>query len=489
MLRRFGRILSSVLLGLSATSAAAQSGGPLAFDADIADWQLADFDGDRDNDFVVFTGYGATRSAVFVFQGDDGVFSERVAIKLPSDAIAFCLGAFTKTRGSDLALLSPTGVRILAISAERKVALAPEPHAVETLFRGSGFGAPALLHWPTDVDGDGFDDVHVPTDHGLTVLFGAGNGAFAATGASLPLGGERYAQTSAEGGVELVRSYPRAVFSNVAGSPLADVAWFDERGFSAFVQESPRRFAPAPIVFPLAWLSSGEASGVVEQTDVQLADVDADGAGDLILARMQTRDGQILDMTTTLVVLVNTRADPIFPRAPSTALKLKGVVGLGPTLVDVDADGKLDLVYGTYAQGLGDAVSRLFSRVPVSVHIHRGTGAARTPFPTAPDLSVKSAVDADDFERFGARTTLSAVNDFDGDGLVDFVEISRRKDGRTAAVRPGGMRGKKFDFAAEPRKSVELGDFDDLSCRTLRSGGPCAFIVRKKNVLIVVRVP
>jgi hypothetical protein len=454
------------------------------FGAPLADWQLVDLSGDGRSDVLAFfDGGGGPRSVVVALQQPDGSFAKSAPVALPADVVSLVFGSFARAAGYDVALISTAGVALLTIDAAGAPSIGPVILKVQNLFRAPTAQAPAVWHWPMDIDKDGRHDVFIPGDEGVVVAFGDGKGGFNGKTVLLPIAGQRYVEEASDGAFDFVRSYPRPVFDDVAGDGGLDLVWFDEAGLFFVTQTAPRIFADVPRQFALSWVSGGDAVGLVEQTDVQLADVDRNGKADLVLAKMQARDGQIGDMQTTLVVLVNDGTEAAFKRQPQTALKLKGIVGVGPKVVDVNKDGRVDLVLGTYAGGLSDAVSRVFSRVPVTLYAHYGTGNPKAPFSNAPDFSVKESLSSDDFEAWGARASLGLWSDFDGDDVVDLFTMVRSGQERTAAVRLGTVEGARLVVRGKPAWTKRADDIEGASIRVIRGDDRAALVLERKQSL------
>lgn len=484
------RIVTAILTfaTIAATpSLSAQQKTPVTFAAPILDWNVIDLTGDGRADFFAITcADGMPREFVIAVQGTDGTFKTAPAIGCPADVVSFAIGTFLDDKKKVIALLSPDSVRLLAASGDGRMTIAPPCASIPHLFRSPSGGPPGIWHWNTDIDGDGHDDLFVPTDDGLLLLFGDGKGGFAETRTTIPIDSVREIDDSSAGAFDVIRSAPRPVFEDIAGDAALDVAWFDEKGLSFIEQVSPRVFAKAPRRFALPWLSGRSADGLVEQTDVSLADIDGDKKADLLLSKMQAKDGNITDMQTTLVCLMNDGSETAFPREPQLALRLKGIVGLGPRIRDLDGDGTPDLIYGTYAGGLTDAIARIFSRVPVTVFVHSGTGKKKTPFAASPDFTTKFTIDTKDFERFGARASLALGEDFDGDGIGDLYTMKADDEGPVLRVQRGSVSARKYGVAEKPLFTAKIGDFTGISFRRIHDDKKTAILVVHERTIDII---
>ena len=471
------------------------------FGADLLDWHAFDWSGDERTDFLgILEDDSGLRRVALAVQNSDGTFGSPQTTNMPKGATAIVLGSWTRPTGTDIGFVHPGGVTLITASDKSDAAKTPttRPDFVpaRTLFRAAGDGAPAFWHWPTDIDDDGTDDLFLPTEDGLAVWFGQRGGTFE-TPVTLPIPGERTIDRHG-GFVRVTRSYPRPVFANVVGDTRLDLAWFDESGLTGIEQTAPKKFAATkPVRFPLPWIASREQVGVLEQTDVDLEALDSDIEDDLVLARMRTETG-LAEAQTTIFMLLNRRGakekndakdgkTDLFSRSPDAAVRAKGIVGVGPHFVDLDRDGVRDLVYVTYASKVGQALSRLFNRVPVKLFIHNGRTTGNR-YSGTPDQTLKLDVPRGDFERWSARNSVFLRDDVTGDDVVDLVHVTRKSGKRSVTVRPGVLSDGNYSIADDASFAHAAPDVEDVSVRTLTETGPASIVVVGKKSITVLWV-
>ena len=256
--------------------AASQTVTRVDHDERIEDWYIFDLDGDGNRDLLtLFERKNAGQRFSYARQISDRNFAPGQAGVMPK-AVAFALGSFRRQPSSEIAVIAPQDVVLWGLNDKNRLAALAPVSSTPSLARTPLDDTPPFFHWATDVDGDGRDDLFLPGDEGVAIHFGAGQGRFTAP-LVIPLDGERVVDARTSGFLDFVRSYPRPVFADLDGDARLELCWFDEQGFAFLAQTEPRVFDPKPRRLALDWLSSQAASGLVEQTDVALEDLDGDG--------------------------------------------------------------------------------------------------------------------------------------------------------------------------------------------------------------------
>ncbi|MCB9833125.1 MAG: VCBS repeat-containing protein [Planctomycetes bacterium] len=458
----------------------------LDFGRPIDDWFIFDLDGDSWREVLVFHDPDPDgRPFSLAHRAGDAWTIERGSI--PRSVVSLALGRFGLGDGYQLALIHPDHVDFLARDGGGALAVVGPRLDFTNLIRSPLAGVPGFWHWPTDIDGDGHDDLFLPGDDGLVLHFGDGAGGFSPP-LLLGMAGSRRVTRDSAGHLDFLRSYPRPVFSDLDADGRRDLAWFDSEGLTAWMQRKARVFdAEKPLTFKLPWLASLDSDGILEQTEVDLRDVDGDGRPDLFLSRMSTPATGLGDLRTTLVVLLN-RPEEFFARRPDFALKVQGVIGNGPDFRDVDGDGALDLVYGSYGAGISDALQRMMGTVKVAFRIHRGTPKAASPFELQPSRLLDLDLSKDDFGRWGARRNFAVGTDLDGDGIGDLFRMADAGGGRHRLLVFKGGRKKDGElvFADEASASLDAGTFETLSLRSMRPGASTDLVLIRERSLGLV---
>ena len=455
------------------------------FGRDIDDWFIFDLNGDVHREILGF--YPPARGQrPFAIGFLKDKRWEMIHHHMSTRVVAMVLGEFGFGPGRQIALIEPERVRFL-VFRDTSFSLAPKELSFRCIIRSPLAAPPGFWHWATDVDGDGHDDLYLPGDDGIVFFFGRGRGEFSKP-LEIPFAGTRVIEDESTGHLDFERSYPRPIMKDINNDQLPDLCWFDESGLS-FLLQGPRREFPAKNrkTFDLAWVSGDKAGDLLEQTNTELADVNGDGLLDLFLSRMSTPASGITDMRTTLVLLLN-QGGGEFLKRPDFALRIRGIIGNGPTLTDLNGDGTPDLVFGSYGTSVSDALQRAMGHVKVQFHAYMGRPNRKSPFRPQPDFSRDFRVAKADYENWGVRNNVILSEDLNGDGTSDLFVMTPKGGGHQISVFAGHVdRKQKLTFAEKPFLSSNVKDVSTVTFRTLTTGEPVRCVVIQKNALLVLK--
>ncbi|MEE9392720.1 MAG: VCBS repeat-containing protein [Planctomycetota bacterium] len=482
-------LLAWILAALPTIHAQSQKTTPLTFAFEV--WHLIDLNDDGLVDaLLVGENHPGGRPLAVAWGQTDGSFLQSPTTNISAATSAMAFGQFGGG-GMGVAAISPSSVQIwragskagkpLSLTLNGQVEI---KHA--SLFRAPLRKVPHLWHWPLDIDGDQQDDLFLPVATGVAWFKGQKKG-LSPQSKLLPLPGRRSVARDGRGAFMYQRDLPSPTMADIDGDGRSDLAWFDADGLHYYLQPKPGQFDLAnPGLFALPWLASGTADGVIEQTDIGLEDLDGDGRADLVLSRMRSKAGEVSDMETTIVILLNRGGKDPFPRQPDTVIRTKGVVGIGPHARDIDGDGMTDLVIGTYGARLADAVSRFFGVVPVVLRLYRGRRGDSGPFDSAPSLEHKLKVAVADFDRWSGRNAAHFQHDFDGDKIVDLVVMRRQGKKHVFELFPGRGKGGGYKLASKATRSISLLQFEGFGARRFGQDGVARLITVGKRSLTTI---
>ncbi|MBN1443084.1 MAG: VCBS repeat-containing protein [Planctomycetes bacterium] len=307
---------------------------------------LSDLDLDGDIDLLV----GANESGLLILDGDGhGGLSHRQTILPAESGAGVAVGSLNEDPYPDVVFCDRRGDFVYSLLGEAGGGLgSPVAHAVSF---GATYGSVCL----EDLDGDGHTDaiVDVGGSRPVTLLYGEGDGTFAAAGQIPPvLGG----LSSAGRGVAALE---------VSGDGIPDVAELDFAAGKIHVWRGlGGRSFDDPVSISLGYQPDG----------LTTADFDGDGDRDLACTVEDTELGGI--ERPAIIVLWNT-AQPDFPSRDTHILSRDARC---LTAGDLDASSRLDVVasYGglaTYfSPASGEGAGEILKVIPAAGPLAGGTG-------------------------------------------------------------------------------------------------------------------
>jgi hypothetical protein len=450
--------LVTLLLGCVATAPAQ---APLVIisvapSGPYADLTEVDLDGDGLLDLVFVLPGPPTSLETYLQKGDGTGFERGISLAFPKGVAAIALADLLPGPGHDVALLSARGVDVVGGDGDA----APVRWLEADLMFPVGFrGVPRHWGWGRDVNEDGHDDLLLPGLDRDLIALGGPEGRPKGSPKPLPHPVARQdLGRSRQGLLEHRRYRPRVEWARVLPGPPVP-SWLEPHGLVALGLEGEEGFAPTPtVVFPLKPFSQ-EGLGLLSRTDVDLADLDGDGLADFLLTRTEARGGVVPERRTDLLIFLNRRKAPE-ATVPSQVILLPGVLSSGPDLLDLDGDGRLDLVLSTFAGDMKSELGRqILGRVRLDYHAYLGTGSS-PPFPRSPTLTETDTLDLDTFETWDLRHRRLFGKDWTGDGRPDLVTVEVDEGKTTVRVRPatGSLSEGASEAFGEDGPSIGLAD-------------------------------
>ncbi len=449
----------------------------------IDDWFIFDLDGDGETEILAF--FPLTEAgrpfALARRKGDSYTIERSVMAK---DVVSMALGDFGMMAGRQIALMHPNKVTFLG-EKDGKLISVGRPISFRNIIRSPQVNPPGFWHWQSDIDNDGLDDLYLPGDEGIIVVYGEGKGKFTPP-QLIDFLGSRRIETDSAGHLDFERSYPRPSFLDINGDNLVDLCWFDEKGLSFLPQGEKRTFDKKSLrSFDLAWLSAKDVSGVVENTEIKLEDLNGDERPDLFLTKMTTPAAGITKMKTTIVILLNQGMGD-FTKRPDFALRVGGIIGSGPYLTDLDGDGTRDIVFGSYGTSVSDALQRALGNVKVKFNIYLGRKGKSTPFAAQPSFSQSFRIPKSDYTNWGVRNNFVLNEDLNADGIADQFRLTPSKGGHIISVHPGMKTKSGIQFSEQPFLKTEAKGFKNFTFRTMKVGKPVCLVLINKTSLATV---
>lgn len=374
--------------------------------------------------------------AVFRHRDEEPLFARQPdqTWSLRRDACCLLAADLNAAPGDEILVLCPDGLHSVAPGQRASEVVVSEPSFFS-------FSSDATLdHWPLglDLDGDGRDEIILPTPSGYAV-WGRKNGE----AARLTRRGEirlqaqerfapRFEQRFLSRLLTRISYLPCVVAGDENADGRLDLISIDGRGLLVFRQRPDGSFPADPdLVGQLSGLQGDAAAGgngrqsgaMLETVRVVVEDIDGDGRLDVLASRSGGPTGLLSDMRTRFMVFMGRRDGWFGRQRPDRLLSLRGL-SVNPSLVDCDGDGKLDLVASSLRTDMLANLKRaLVNSVTVTYVVFRGTGDGRI-FDSEPFFQRDVEIPMDHLDAGGSAPLLFFNGDFDGDGQHDLLELT-----------------------------------------------------------------
>ncbi len=408
-----------------------------------------DLDGDRFGDVLFIEGRRAS-----AFFGSKAGFARtpELAFDLPLDAVFVDIGDLEGDGARELFLLGRHGVATISFSGRTAHAPVATP-GLEVQDPLIGFVPDSDVMWNDfvlDVDGVGAEDVVLPTVAGDRIALRGTPAAGFTDGGIVPVAAIGDVDLAGDSDLREIRQtlvLPRLFAGNVLGDSARELLTFDGRSVRVF--ERPSEPGPWREVLDRS-LYTGEASfaeRVFSSRNVRVADLDKSGRADVVV--VQAERGEIDFFRTP----PGNETEPLSDRR---VLRLDGFL-LPPKLIDLDADGRIDLLAPatdkiSALSAMRVFLSRAFTMRYAIFKNREPARFARTPdamreirFPLEYETGGNSP-------RVMHRMTYTFDADVDGDGLKDFVS-------KQSATELAVCRGEKGGtFESKPSRTIAIDD-------------------------------
>ena len=371
--------------------------------------------------------------AVFRHRNEEPLFARQPDQVWPLRGDACCLlsADVNALPGNEILVLCPDGLHSVAPTSTK---VASEPSFFS-------FSSDATLdYWPLgrDLDGDGMDELILPTPSGYAVW-----GRKSGEAAQLTRRGEirlqaqerfapRFEQRFLSRLLTRISYLPCIVAGDENADGRLDLISIDGRGLLVFRQRSDGSFPADPdLMGKLSGLqgsaaaggSGGQAGEKLETVRVVVQDIDGDGRLDVLASRSGGDPGLLSDMRTRFMVFMGRRDGWFGRQRPDRLLSLRGL-SVNPSLVDCDGDGKLDLVASSLRTDMLANLKRaLIKSVTVTYVVFRGTGDGRI-FDSEPFFERDVDIPIDHLDAGGSAPLLFFDGDFNADGQHDLLELT-----------------------------------------------------------------
>jgi hypothetical protein len=445
----------------------------LKVDGQVRQYLTEDLDGDGLADLVVFhtKGEGAERWLSVFYQTAAGFPpGPQRAFRVPPRAVVFDVGDLLPAPGQEIAFLARDGLYAYVLGDAPSLPLGERGSGgegspqkvldVPSLFQVPSPAALAPFDFIRDLDGDGVPEVLIPQlDQGL-ICAKAADGHLRLVGA-IAMGpvpsvrGLPAAQEAVGFGVRTGLATPRFLTLDFNADRRNDLIALYPDSLCAFFQKSDRSFGGPPdrvidLRFDRIATGSetlreppGEDDDRERTTVAKVADLDGDGRVDLVVQKFSAKGG-IFSAETQVQVYYGRRTGgrDLFSGTPDQTLKENGVQ-IAAYVVDLDGDGRLDMIVPAVKLGLTQFIQMLLSKtfdVEVSLYFMGKDGR----YPASPTHRRSISVQVD-FKGHDSQPVYE-VEDLNGDGRPDILTSADTTELEGFYGDPARTFGKRPDL-------------------------------------------
>lgn len=435
-----------------------------------------DFDGDGKGDlFNCSIDYDQTppaRWAALHVQKAGGYGESPDALWPISDrACALVFGDFLPGGGTEAGFLAEDGVWVYPWAEGRPAEKPIKLLHVRTFFRTPPTHQLPLWQWKMDFDGDGRDDLLVPLPDGYRAYFQTAPGVFGRTATlegDLPARAPR--SLSASGSAEKPDTLPvhfhaslelpKVEWTDINGDGLSDLVLIRKDTVTYFIQKDRGVFPstrPWRVSFRVPTLATETKKDTVDVAMVRFVDINRDGLADLVVTRVGGELGLWESIKTSIYLHLGTGKGNFIA---DKRIVIDGV-SIDPEFIDMNLDGKLDVVTSRLRTDLMQQAVKAFilGDLTITYEVFQ-FDPQQNMFLADPVYAQDVRVARRDLEKTGAGAVplLFIRGDLSGDGRPDVVVV--QPGTLELAIHPGLARetgsGARIGFDGTPHWRVKI---------------------------------
>jgi hypothetical protein len=490
---------------------------------------LADVDGDGLDDLVIATSRRAQRSERSIEihlrrrEGDVFVATPDYSFDVPEDVSAFAVGDVHADPGAEIVLFAASG----AFAWRPK---GPEDQKFVKLVAGSFLwqlpDPKEVFVWQggvRDLDGDGLADIVLPEPDGWRIAVQRrskdGVASFplvsaprvpddSLADATKPMGARKLDAKAKRKSVKIAitfgddddadatrdlvdvtESTPAPQFIDWNADGRLDLVAQSTHELQVWLQKDDGTFPDAPDGRYTLPVAADRDRRLDVSYSSMVADLDNDRRADCVMFAGDKRSD---DVRTQVLVYLQGRsgapdpASPLFGAQglPTQLLRIAGFAG-SPQLVDVDGDGRRDLVLGAVrldgAFDMAKAAGNGTLDAEIYVYLNRGKG-----FSDKPDLTYDMAVKAEGLRKSRDELMARFIADVTGDGVRDFL---MRDDAGHVRILMTRKTRDGLTIVPQPLWEMHVDSGANVVVRENPRGGPAELLVVEDTQVLHVRFP
>lgn len=415
-------------------------------------------------------------------------------------------GDFTDSPGLEIGYLAPDGAYVYEQEAGGYRTVARKLVHHPTFFDTPG--TDGVVDWMgrTDVDANGFDDLFVPTTQGIRLHLQNEQRRFGAI-LDLAVSPERSASVEVVAALDAIPGVTALTASaavtvptvaDINGDGLSDVLFLQGDRLLYFLQGPRGRVPPAPSdAMQVPVLREFARKDRLEVSFAQLVDINRDRRADLVVTKRYGNLGDFGSIESVVYFYFAREPAPDAPHrgryyalnAPDQQIRLQGFSPQDPEFGDANGDGRLDVIlsqvttdtFGKMIEGV------LLREISLYYYLHlfepdRGLFSPNAGWSRTVSIPTHTIGE-------GAVWPYGYIRgDADGDGRIDFLEISGKGDLTVHLGRPVyGVFAGAWDFGKDDFFRFALEDGPDaVKVEDLNGDKRADVVLQYDDRLIVV---
>ncbi len=416
-----------------------------------------------------------------------------------ASAAALTFGNYLPEGGVEICTIAPDGVYYYPFKGGKPVEEPRKLIHARTFFSSPSPRALPIWGFAQDLSADGRDDLILPTPDGYRVYFQTAPGLFgkisrlesearALSPARFP---ERFDFIASLFNLKV--NLPRLAVADVDGDGRQDLVTVSGNVVHYYFQLQPDEYRAQKkwsSRFVVATLEEELRKDSISYMQVGFSDVDGDRLPDLVVTKLEGQVGLFESLKTRIVVHFGTSG--LGNYAPDLLIEIHGV-SIDPHLIDMNGDGKLDVLVSRLRTDLiNQAVTGfILGDISVTYEVFQFQ-KEKASYSASPVYSYDVRVTFKDIQDKGAasRPLLFVTGDLTGDGRPDQVRVNPKTE--TLEVHPGRDTGKFIDFDPTAHLEHKLERYprfiqfydvnsDGLQDLLLHYGGSVAVLTTRKR--------
>jgi hypothetical protein len=390
---------------------------------------------------------------------------------LPDEACALVMGDYLPGGGTEVGFLAPDGVYVYPWQNNRPAEKPVKLLHVRTFFQAPAGNQAPLWQWKMDLSGDGLDDLVVPLPDGYRVYFQTAPGVFGKTAtleSDLPATSTRsLGVTSFADAPEIapaqfisISELPRLEIVDINGDGLSDLVLIRKEMITYYLQKERGVFPstrPNRVSYEIPTLRTEAKKDSVNLAIIRFVDINADKLADLVVTKIEGQLGLFESIKTSIYLHLGTGKGNFLA---DKRIVIDGV-SIDPEFIDMNADGKLDIVTSRLRTDLlkQAANSVLFGDLTITYEVFQ-FDPEHNGFLPDPVFEKQIFIARKDLEKTGAGAVplVFIRGDLTGDGRPDLIAIDPKTN--ELKLHPGRLKnaaaGVRIDFDPTAHYTIKL---------------------------------